>query len=150
MFRITPFVCILEEVDISYIFCFIFRDLLTFTGAAMAGPPVFGRIVGAAVLLIWKISNRHSSVPEIFSKGLEPTKYTLYDGSRKDRSMKKWNLTNCMILFCFFCFLVGLMKDFCQNHKLNVDKYVSFNSVHFFCKTHFSRYLLRQILLYVL
>ena len=38
MFRITPVVCILEEVDISYIFCFIFRDLLTFkvyTGAAL-------------------------------------------------------------------------------------------------------------------
>ena len=31
MFRITPFVCILGEVNISYIFCFIFRDLLTFS-----------------------------------------------------------------------------------------------------------------------
>ena len=30
MFSITPFVCILGEVNISYIFCFIFRDLLTF------------------------------------------------------------------------------------------------------------------------
>ena len=27
MYRITPFVCILGEVNISYIFCFIFRDL---------------------------------------------------------------------------------------------------------------------------
>ena len=26
-----PFVCILGEVNISYIFCFIFRDLLTFS-----------------------------------------------------------------------------------------------------------------------
>ena len=27
MFRIAPFVCILGEVDVSYIFCFIFRPL---------------------------------------------------------------------------------------------------------------------------
>ena len=30
LFRITLLVCILGEVNISYIFCFIFRDLLTF------------------------------------------------------------------------------------------------------------------------
>ena len=30
MFRITSFVCSLGEVNISYIFCFTFRDLLTF------------------------------------------------------------------------------------------------------------------------
>ena len=38
MFRVTTIVCILGEVNISYIFCFIFRDLLTFkvyTGAAL-------------------------------------------------------------------------------------------------------------------
>ena len=34
MFRITPFVCILGEVNISYIFCFIFRDLLPFSEEA--------------------------------------------------------------------------------------------------------------------
>jgi len=31
LFRITPFICILGEVNILYIFCFIFRDLLTFS-----------------------------------------------------------------------------------------------------------------------
>ena len=28
-----PFVCILGEVNISYIFCFTFRDLLTFNAS---------------------------------------------------------------------------------------------------------------------
>ena len=31
LFRITLFVCIFGEVNISHIFCFIFRDLLTVT-----------------------------------------------------------------------------------------------------------------------
>ena len=64
-------------------------------------PRIFRPSDGSA---IWKISNRHSSVPGIFSKELEPTKFTLYDGSRKDRSMKKLNLTNCINFFASFAF----------------------------------------------
>ena len=49
-----PLVCILGEVDISYLFCFIFRDLLTFSvpadfrlkvGSCRSYLQVFGIIV---------------------------------------------------------------------------------------------------------
>ena len=37
-FRIMPFVCIFGEVNISFIFCFIFRDLLTFNDEKVTLP----------------------------------------------------------------------------------------------------------------
>ena len=61
-----PFVCILGEVDISYIFCFIFRDLLTFTNNLKVDVDRYKLVQKELILLVLTINALGKISTQIF------------------------------------------------------------------------------------